>query len=93
MYVKIAFSIPYVEYFTYKISPDLAESARPGMLVLAPFRNQSAVGVILEITEDCDLPEKELREIIGFGDPNLTVASDIMALVRRALRHNPGNCF
>ena len=84
MYVKIAFPIPYVEYFTYKISPDLAESARPGMLVLAPFRNQSAVGVILEITEDCDLPEKELREIIGFGDPNLTVASDIMALVRLA---------
>ncbi|UCE66085.1 MAG: primosomal protein N' [Candidatus Zixiibacteriota bacterium] len=84
MFVKVAFPIPYVEHFTYKMRADLAESARPGMLILAPFRNQSAAGVILEITEDCDLPEKELREITGFGDPDLTVAPDIMALVRLA---------
>jgi primosomal protein N' (replication factor Y) len=86
MYVKVAFPIPYVEHFTYGIDPDLAVSARPGMLILAPFRNQSAVGVILEITKDCDLPEKEIREIIGIGDPNLTVTSDVIDLVRLAAR-------
>jgi len=82
MYAKIAFPIPYVEHFTYKISPELAKSAVPGMLVLAPFRNQTAIGVILEITERSELPPEGLREIVGFGDINLTVSPDVMALAK-----------
>ncbi|UCC80317.1 MAG: primosomal protein N' [Candidatus Zixiibacteriota bacterium] len=86
MYAKVAFPLPYVEHFTYKVDPGMAESANPGMLILAPFRNQSAVGVILEISEKSDLPDKEFREISGFGDPNLTIASDVTALVRLAAK-------
>lgn len=82
MYVKIAFPLPYVDHFTYKVEPGMAESVKPGMLVLAPFRNQSAVGVVLEVIEESDLPDREVREISGFGDPNLTIGTEVMALVR-----------
>jgi primosomal protein N' (replication factor Y) len=82
MYVKVAFPIPYIEYFTYKINRELARKASPGMLVLAPFKTQTATGVILEITDHCDLPQKDLRDIIGFADMNLAITPDIMALAR-----------
>jgi primosomal protein N' (replication factor Y) len=82
MYVKVAFPIPYVEFFTYKINRELAETAAPGMPVLAPFRTQTAVGVLLELTDRRDLPRKNLKDIVGFGDINLTVKPDIMALAK-----------
>lgn len=52
------------------------------MLALAPFRNQTAIGVILEITERSEMPPEGLREIVGFGDTNLTVSPDIMTLAK-----------
>jgi primosomal protein N' len=86
MYAKVAFPIPYVEHFTYKINPKLAETAEPGMPVLAPFRTQTAVGIILELTDRGDLPRKDLKEIVGFGDINLTVKPDIMTLAKLTAR-------
>ena len=81
MFAKVAFPLPHIEYFTYRIDLELAALARPGMMILAPFRDKSACGVILELTEKCDLPKAEIRDISGYGDPNLTVSPDVMALV------------
>jgi primosomal protein N' len=56
------------------------------MPVLAPFRTQTAVGIILELTDRGDLPRKDLKEIVGFGDINLTVKPDIMTLAKLTAR-------
>jgi primosomal protein N' (replication factor Y) len=86
MFVNVAFPIPYTDHFTYRIDPDLTSHARPGIMVLAPFRDKSAPGVILEVTQASDLPESNIRKISAFGDINLAVAPDVMELVVSASR-------
>lgn len=81
MYVKIAFPIPHINYFTYKAPDDLSALIKPGMLCIAPFGNQSAVGVILESVEGSGLPEKDIRNITGLGDQNLSLSPEILKLI------------
>lgn len=87
MYARIAFPIPYINYFTYAIPEQLIEHLRPGMIVRAPFGNQSAAGVILEIVEKSDIPSADIREIIGLRDPVLSIPPDLLDLVSYTSRH------
>jgi primosomal protein N' (replication factor Y) (superfamily II helicase) len=82
MYASVALPFPQSDYFTYRVTDRLASSVSPGMLAVVPFRNIASVGVILDLFERSDLPERNIREIIGLGDPELSVSGDILKLIQ-----------
>lgn len=96
MFARIAFPIPYIDYFTYAIPDRMSAQLRPGMIVKAPFGNQSAAGVVLEISEKSDLSSTDIREITGLRDPDLSIPPELLELVSYTARHygtTPGMVF
>ncbi len=87
MFARIAFPIPHIDYFTYEIPDRMSGQIHPGMIVDAPFGNQSAAGVVLEITEKSDIPSGNIREIVGLRDPDLSIPLEMMALVTYTAGH------
>ena len=87
MFARIAFPIPYIDYFTYLIPDRMSEYLRPGMIVKAPFGNLSAAGVVMGIVEESDVPSADIREIVGLRDPDLSIPSDLLDLVSYTARH------
>ncbi len=87
MFARIAFPIPYIDYFTYAIPDRMSGHLRPGMIVNAPFGNQSAAGVVLEIVEKSDIPSTDIREIIGLRDPELSIPPELLGLVSYTAGH------
>ncbi len=81
MFARIAFPVPYIDYFTYAIPDRLKQRIRPGMIVNAPFGNQSAAGVVIEIVEESDIPSADIREITGLRDPDLSIPAELLSLV------------
>jgi primosomal protein N' (replication factor Y) (superfamily II helicase) len=82
MFARLALPFPQSDYFTYRVPSRLASSALSGMLAVVPFRNIASVGVILDLIERSDLPERNIKEIIGLGDPELGVSDEILKLVQ-----------
>jgi primosomal protein N' (replication factor Y) len=80
MFAKVALPVPHFDYFTYQIPIDVAGLVTPGMLVTVPFRNQAAIGVVLEICEESDISNEYIKEIIGVCDPELQAPSNILKL-------------
>jgi primosomal protein N' (replication factor Y) len=87
MFVKVAFPIPYVEYFTYRIPNELQGYLQRGTIVTAPFGSQSAAGVVLDILERADFPDEHIREISAIGDPDLSVPMDVFDLAVDTARY------
>jgi primosomal protein N' (replication factor Y) (superfamily II helicase) len=86
MFANIALPFPQSQYFTYKIPERLVTRIVPGMLAVVPFRNISAIGVILEIKDRPDTSAGNIREIIGLGDPELAVSPELLKLVEFVAR-------
>ena len=87
MFARVAFPIPYRDYFTYRVPDRMQEYLRRGTIVTAPFGNQSATGVVLEILRTSDVPEEHIKEISAIGDPELAVRPDIFELVIDTARY------
>ena len=83
-YARIAFPIPYENYFTYKIPVDLAGSVKRGMIVTAPLGNRPAAGVVLKLSEYPGRVKSGIKEISGLGDPELSIPEDLFKLIERA---------
>jgi primosomal protein N' (replication factor Y) len=81
MFARVAFPLPYIDYFTYRVPEKMRDCLRRGTIVNAPFGNQSAAGVVLEILEKADLPGRDIKAISATGDPELWVPPDIFDLV------------
>jgi len=86
MYARVAFPIPYDEFFTYRIPPELDQLAEPGMIITAPLGNKPAAGVILEIVESPDIPGAGIKEISSIIDPDLSIPADLLELVKLTAR-------
>lgn len=96
MFARVAFPIPYVEYFTYRIPDKLRDYLRRGTIVSAPFGSQSAVGVVLDMLETADVADEHIKEISAIGDPELSVPTDIFDLIVDTARYygtTPGMVF
>src|SRR5215467_11918263 len=64
MLVSVALPVPLFHTFTYDVPAALAGRARAGMRVVVPFRNRSAMGVIIETDiEPGGVPAKAVESI------------------------------
>jgi len=88
MYAKVAFPIPYDEFFTYRVPADLQSVVTPGMIVTAQLGAKPAVGVILEIDRSSDFSGRGIKEIDSVGSTDMTISAELLALLKSvALRY------
>src|SRR5438093_5105294 len=58
-FAQVAFVLPLRQTFTYRIPERLAEDARPGAHVLAPFRGRPRKGFVVELAAETAIPRLE----------------------------------
>ena len=81
MYAEVALPGTGFKTFTYIIPPKLKSSIRPGVPVMVPLRNYSAVGVVMALSDKNPAKEKELKEISGLIDPVFTLTAKHLTLI------------
>lgn len=61
-YLRVAVAAPLRRLFTYLPPPDVpATTINPGQRISVPFGHRRRVGLVVEVTNDCDLPAARLR--------------------------------
>jgi primosomal protein N' (replication factor Y) (superfamily II helicase) len=72
-YVEVAINLPQIsDTYHYHLPPDLAGSVLPGSLVIVPFGNQRAQGVVLRYIDDPEVAKTRPVEDLVEGLPALT---------------------
>jgi primosomal protein N' (replication factor Y) (superfamily II helicase) len=72
-YVEVAINLPQIsDTYHYHLPPDLAGSVLPGSLVIVPFGNQRAQGVVLRYIDDPEVAKTRPVEDLVEGLPVLT---------------------
>lgn len=81
MYADVALPGTGFKTFTYIIPPKLKSSIRPGVPVMVPLRNHSAVGVVMDTNDECRVQGKKIKEISGLIDPVFMLTPNHLALI------------
>ncbi|MEZ6020072.1 MAG: primosomal protein N' [Planctomycetota bacterium] len=68
--------------FTYAADPGLAEKVQPGMRVSVPFGRRREVGVVVAVTNRCELPASKVRRIYEVLDSEPVVGTELLELTR-----------
>jgi primosomal protein N' (replication factor Y) (superfamily II helicase) len=72
-YVEVAINLPQIsDTYHYHLPPDLAGSVQPGSLVIVPFGNQRAQGVVLRYVDDPEVAKTRPVEDLVEDLPALT---------------------
>ena len=64
--------------FTYRI-PDMM-NLEPGQRVAVPFGHREKEGIVLELTEDCDLDPARIRDVLRTLEDYAAIPPELMAL-------------
>ncbi len=82
MFARLAVNIPAVSgVFDYAVPAELAPHVQPGCLVTAPFGNQTAQGIIIELSDSSPIPNP--KSIIDLLDPAPLLTPPQIALALR----------
>ncbi|NWF65031.1 MAG: hypothetical protein HXY38_12075, partial [Chloroflexi bacterium] len=82
MYARLAVNIPALSgIFDYTIPLQLASKIQPGCLVTAPFGNQIAQGIVVELSDSSSAPN--LKPILDLLDPAPLLTPPMLALAMR----------
>jgi len=72
-YVEVAINLPQIsDTYHYHLPPDLVGPVQPGSLVIVPFGNQRAQGVVLRFVDDPEVAKTRPVEDLVEGLPALT---------------------
>jgi len=82
MFANIAIPGTGFQTFTYKIPERLITSLTAGQPVVVSLRKQTYTGVILEITDKCEISAVKLKEISGIINPIFTLTPNHLALIK-----------
>ena len=66
--------------FQYRIPEELRESIRPGMQVYIPFGNRKLTGYVVELTEEAEIEESRMKDIVGAVKGSVPIESQLIAL-------------
>ncbi len=81
LYCNVALPVPLRKTFTYAVPPAMQAAVQPGSRVLAPFRKQVMVGVVVELVESPPADTK-VRELIRALDLVPALTPKLMELAR-----------
>jgi len=79
-YCDVAFPIPVHREFTYEISGELADAAKVGVRVVAPFRRKYLTGVVVGLSTHSELADIKLIHDVMDDQP--AFSEDILRLTR-----------
>ena len=80
-FVQVALNLPLRREFTYSL-PDGA-TARPGNRVLVQFHGRKLGGVVVAVSDTCDLPPQKVRAVEKVLDSDLLLPDSLMRLGKR----------
>ena len=80
-YVQVALNLPLRREFTYSL-PEGA-TARPGNRVLVQFHGRKLGGVVVAVSDTCDLPPQKVRSVEKVLDSDLLLPDSLMRLAKR----------
>ncbi len=81
-YAEVALRKPLRREFTYAVPPELAGGVAVGMRVAVPFGSRREVGVVVGLTDSCDLDPKRVKRISAVLDEGPIVDSGLLGLTR-----------
>ena len=81
-YAEVALRRPLRREFTYRVPPEMIGRVRPGMRVAVPFGRLREVGVIVGLTDECELEAKRVRSLAALLDEEPVLDEDLLELTR-----------
>ena len=81
VYVQVALNLPLRREFTYSLPA--GASARPGNRVLVQFHGRKLGGVVVAVSDSCDLPPQKVRSVEKVLDSDLLLPESLMRLAKR----------
>ncbi|KAA3656862.1 MAG: hypothetical protein DWQ10_14495, partial [Calditrichaeota bacterium] len=79
MFVNVVFPIPHDQQYTYAVSVELQQSAKPGCRVLVPFGQQKRTGYVVQCSETAP-PGHETKPIIDLLDATPLLSEHLIKL-------------
>lgn len=80
-YVQIALNLPLRREFTYALPPGV--TAQPGNRVRVQFHGRKLSGVVVNVSDTCDLPPGKVKSIDLVLDQELLLPASLLELSRR----------
>lgn len=81
-YANIAFPLAIDQLFTYAVPPHLDAVVQPGVRVLAPFRQSTQEGIVVERIDETELNPKLIKNISDCLDKSPTFSAELLALTK-----------
>ncbi|MCA8979946.1 MAG: DEAD/DEAH box helicase family protein, partial [Planctomycetes bacterium] len=81
-FAEVAVQKPLRCEFTYRVPAEFVEALKPGMRVAVPFGRKREVGVVVALTDRCDLPASKTKAIAAVLDDEPVVDDDLLELTR-----------
>ena len=79
-YAEVAIDRPLATPLHYRLSPEFAETCRPGMRVAVPLGPRREVGVVVGLADESPIDPKRVREVLAVLDPEPIVDSGLLEL-------------
>ncbi|HEY3286401.1 MAG TPA: primosomal protein N' [Gemmatimonadaceae bacterium] len=80
--VDVALPLPLFRAFTYAVPDGLRHPVTPGTRVLVPFRNRTAIGIVLAESDGASLGGAEPKPILDAPDASPAFCPDLLAVGR-----------
>jgi primosomal protein N' (replication factor Y) len=80
--VDVALPLPLFRVFTYAVPEGLRHAVTPGSRVVVPFRNRTAMGIVLGESSGASLGDTEAKPILDAPDEHPAFRTDLLAVGR-----------
>jgi len=92
-FVKVALPVPMRALFDYRVPQAIAlrHMLKPGMRVKVPFGSSTRFGIIVELINETEWNEKQVKSLTSLHDDQPVLSTEILALTQWAHRyyHHP----
>lgn len=82
-YAKVALNVPLPSLFSYRVS----HTAVCGARVLVQFRSRELIGIIIELSDSCDINPEKVKDAIALLDAHSVLVSDVFELGKLAANY------
>ena len=79
-FVEIALPVPLRRNFSYRLPESMKGKVCIGARVKVPFGPQQLIGLVLNITDECDVPENKIKSITAILDDKPLLPSSLSKL-------------
>jgi primosomal protein N' (replication factor Y) len=83
-YIQVAIPVPMRQLFTYKISLTLINTPLViGERVIVPFSHRQVVGIVMAVSDECELPVNKIKAVISRISDSFHFPSSLLKFLQR----------